>query len=211
MTQLYPLFIDIRNRLIVVIGGGQVSERKVLALLEREALVQVISPELTAGLESLAKKGEIQAVRRCYQPGDLAGAWLVIASSDDQDVNRQVFTEANEQHVFCNVVDVPELCSFHVPSVVHQGELQIASSTGGASPAMAKRIRKELQQKFGPHYATFLEVMKELREHVKAKYPEDQSVRGKILEEFVNSDALELLQEGKIQEFEQLLEESKAK
>ncbi len=211
MTQLYPLFIDIKNRLTIVIGGGQVSERKVLALLEREAKVRVISPDCTKGLQELADNGQIETARRCYQPGDLTGAWLVIASSDDQEVNRQVFAEANQQHIFCNVVDVPELCTFHVPSVVQQGELQIAASTGGSSPAMAKRIRKELQQKYGPHYATFLEVMKDLREHVKAKYPDHQPTRAMILEEFGNSEALELLRDGKRQEFERLLEESKAK
>ena len=209
MSQLYPLFADVADRTVLVIGGGHVAERKVLALLESGAQVTVVSPELTENLAELHSDGRIEVCRCGYQKGDLAGAWLVIAATDDEQINRQIFAEANERHIFCNVVDRPELCSFQVPAVVRRGDLQIAVSTSGTSPVLAKLIRQQLQEKYSEHYEIFLVKLGELRDHYKKKYPDNQSRRAELLEEFVNSEALDLLQQGKVDEFQALLNEWK--
>ncbi len=211
MGRLYPMFSDILGRPVVVIGGGSVSQRKVEALLECGAEVTVIAPELTSKLGDLADKGSIAVKRRFYAEGDTEGAWLVIAACGDVEVNRQVFSEANASRIFCNVVDQPDLCSFQVPSVVQRDPLQIAISTGGVSPALAKRIRKELEGQFGGFYETYLGGLRELREHIKGKYPEDQSKRAVIFEGFVNSEAWERLRAGQVEQFRELLEDWKAR
>ena len=209
MNQLYPLFADIADRAVLVIGGGHVAERKVLGLLESGAQITVVSPELTEKLAELHSDGQIEVCRCDYQKGDLAGAWLVIAATNDEQVNQQIFTEANERHIFCNVVDRPELCSFQVPAVVRRGDLQIAVSTSGTSPILAKLIRQQLQKEYSKHYEIFLAKLGELRDHYKKQYPDNQLRRGELLEEFVNSEALDLLQHGKVDEFQALLDEWK--
>ena len=209
MSRLYPVFANIAGRKVVVVGGGQVAQRKVLGLLKCRAHVVVISPELTGEMAQLRDRGLIEVLNRPYQKGDLEGAWLVIAATGDEQVNQQVFDEANEKGIFCNVVDVPNLCSFQVPSVVRRGDLQIAISTSGASPALAKHIRKQLQEEFGKHYEPFLTALSELRTGLKNKYPNDQPRRAAILEEFVNSSAIDLLRQGKLDKFQHLLDDWK--
>lgn len=209
--RFYPLFADMNGRCVVVVGGGQVAERKVHALRECGAAVVVVSPEVTDALDRLAQAGQIACQLRCYRHGDLEGAWLVIAATGDTAVNRQVWTEANQRRIFCNVVDVPEMCSFIVPAVVRRGALEIAISTRGVSPALAKRIRQTLEKEFGPAYETLLAALENLREAVRQKYPGDQKKRAEILEGFVNSPALELLQQGRQREFEEILSEWRGK
>jgi precorrin-2 dehydrogenase/sirohydrochlorin ferrochelatase len=209
MSRLYPIFADIEGRLVVVIGGGSVAQRKVEVLLDSSAKVKVVSPNLTDKLLEWSKLGKIEVFKRGYELGDTAGAWLVIAASDDEQANRAIFAEAQERGIFCNVVDVPELCSFQVPAIVKRDTLQIAISTGGASPALAKRIRKELEKQFDRYYETFLAGLRELREHVKQKYPHDQAQRATIFEGFVNSQALDLLRADQMEQYQKLLAEWK--
>jgi precorrin-2 dehydrogenase/sirohydrochlorin ferrochelatase len=144
--------------------GGKVAERKVKGLLEAGAKVKVIAPEVTPNLEKLASQGRIELLKRPFQRGDLEGAWLVFAATNDSATQEAVFAEAEERHIFCNVVDKPELCSFIVPSVVKRGRLQLAISTSGASPAVARRLREHLEELFGPEYEEFLELMARWRE-----------------------------------------------
>ena len=209
MSGLYPIFTDISGRRVVVVGGGQVARRKVQVLLKSQAQVVVISPELTEELAQLADMGLIELRKRCYQAGDLEGAWLVVAATGDEQVNRAVFEEAEDKRIFCNVVDVPQYCSFQVPSIVTRGNLQIAISTAGASPALARRIRERLEGQFGEYYQTFLKGLSEFRVYLKDKYPDDQARRAEILQSFVDSKALELLREGKTEQFQQLLDDWK--
>ena len=192
-----------------MVGGGQVARRKVETLLECGAKVVVVSPELTDDLANLQAEGQIEVHQRKYKSGDTAGMWLVVASCGDAQVNHQVFEQSNEQGIFCNVVDEPPLCSFQVPAVVRQGPLQIAVSTGGTSPALAKKIRMELEDQFGSDFVDFLEGLVELREHLKEKYPESQPKRAEILQGFVNSEAIDLLKSGKSREYKQLMDEYK--
>ena len=145
MTRLYPMYVSLAGRKAVVIGGGRVAQRKVEVLLGCGAEVDVISPEVTETLAVWEREGRLRVQRREFRSGDTSGVWLVIAACGQEAVNRQVFAEAARGGIVCNVVDVPELCSFQVPAVVQRGAMQIAISTGGVSPALAKRIRKELE------------------------------------------------------------------
>jgi len=209
MARLYPMYVSLAGRKAVVIGGGKVAERKVGVLLDCGAAVEVVSPKFTEALAEWEREGRLRVQRRDFRAGDTSGAWLVIAASGEAEVNRQVFEEAERGGVFCNVVDVPELCSFQVPAVVQRGAMQIAISTGGVSPALAKRLRQELETQLGPWHDTFLAGLSELRGHIKAKYPEDQDKRAEIFEGFVNSEALEWLREGDVEAYQRILQEWK--
>ena len=163
MGSYYPAFLDLEGRRCVVIGGGEVAERKVGALLNAGARVTVVSPEATAEIEHLAQHDEVVWHRRGYEAGDLAGAWLAIAAPDDGSVNRTIGRDAEERRVLLNVVDQPALCNFIAPSVVQRGDLTIAVSTAGKSPAMARKVRHEIERAFPPEYGVLLEVAAEAR------------------------------------------------
>jgi len=209
MSDLYPIFTDIYGRSVIVIGGGRIAERKVAALLEAGGRVTVISPTFTDPLIRLGETGQIQLIKRSYREGDLEGAWLVIAATGDEQVNRTIHREAQTKQIFCNVVDVPDLCSFQVPAVIRRGSLQIAVSTGGLSPALARQIRLKLQDEYGEHYELFLAGLGELRFYYKQKYPGNQKRRAELLEGFINTDALDWLRRGDNEQFRQLVNEWK--
>lgn len=145
MPRYYPAFIDVRKRNCVVIGGGPLGEEKVVKLLECDAKVIVIAPEVTATVEKLASGGEVEWLRRDYRPGDLAQAFIAIASTENDEMDRQIYAEAEERNVLLNVVDVTHLCTFIAPSVARRGEVTVATSTGGASPALARTFREKLE------------------------------------------------------------------
>ncbi|QJA05982.1 bifunctional precorrin-2 dehydrogenase/sirohydrochlorin ferrochelatase [Thermosulfurimonas marina] len=171
----YPVFLKLEGRLCVVVGGGEVAERKVEALLEAGARVRVIAPEVTETLRRWAEEGRVELEVRPYREGDLSGAWLVVAATDDPGVQEAVFREAEERGLFCNVVDKPEICSFIVPSVVRRGRLQLAISTSGASPAAARRIRERLEEEFGPEWEVYLELMARWRREILSRdLPEEE-------------------------------------
>lgn len=166
INKYFPVFLNLRDKLCIVIGGGKVAERKVNNLLKAGAKVKVISPEITLHLKKLAEEGKIEWERRSYEKGDLNLAWLVITATNNSDVQKEVYEEAEEKRIFCNVVDVPELCSFIVPSVIRCGDLNIAISTSGASPAVARRLRETLEEFIGKEYEIYLELMKNLRKQI---------------------------------------------
>ena len=207
MVQLYPLFADIAGRRVVVVGGGPIAEKKARSLLDAAAQVILISPQVTEQIEQWHHDGQIEVIARPYAQGDVAGAWLVIVACGQQEVNRQIHQECLERRIFCNVVDVTDLCLFQVPAICRRGPLQIAISTSGISPALARRIRLQLEEQFDPAYERFLDVLKELRADLKRRHPQDISRRSEILARLVNSPALALLRAGDIQQFNRLLEE----
>jgi len=166
VNEFFPVFLNLKDRLCIVIGGGKVAERKVENLLKVKAKIKVISPELTFKLKKLVEEGKIEWEKRKYQKGDLNSAWLVIAATNDPEVQKEIYKEAEERHIFCNVVDVPELCSFIVPSIIKRGPLIIAISTSGVSPAVARRLRETLEELIGEEYEFYLELMKNLREQI---------------------------------------------
>ena len=164
----YPLFALIEDRPCLVVGGGAVGERKVLDLMAAGARVTVVSRELTSGLAELAAQGKIRFIQGDFAASHLDGMTLVVGATDDQEVNRQVSTAARNRGLFVNIVDAPELCTFIVPAQVRRGPLTLAISTGGASPALARKVREELEQQFGPDYGRYLRVLQAVRERVLA-------------------------------------------
>jgi len=166
INEYFPIFLNLKDKLCLVIGGGKVAERKVENLLKTGAKVKIISPEVTPSLKRLVEEGKIEWERRVYKKGDLNSAWLVIAATNDPKAQKEIYKEAEEKHIFCNVVDVPELCSFIVPSTIKRGLLTIAISTSGVSPAVARRLRETLEEIIGEEYNLYLELMKNLRKQI---------------------------------------------
>lgn len=199
----YPVFLDLTERLVVVVGGGSVAERKVKALLRHGAKVQVVSPDLTSELEVLEDECAISTQRRGYVRGDLEGAFVAVCATDVAEVNRAVFDEAEERRCLVNVVDVPELCNFIVPSVVHRGPFQIAISTSGAAPAVAKRVRKRLSAEFGDDWGTYVALLGEVRALVMERVP-DPAERKRMFESMADSDVLDGIISGESPSAEQV-------
>ena len=152
----YPLFLELKEKPCLVIGGGPVAFRKAAALLRCGARVTVVSPALSAGLKRLVQKKKVRWKGRWFRPADLAGAELAVAATEDEAANRAAAREARRRRIWINVVDKPELCSFILPSVVRRGRLVLAVSTGGASPALAKWIRRDLEARYGPEFGKLL-------------------------------------------------------
>jgi len=197
MTTGYPAILLLEGRLAVVVGAGAVAERKVRTLLDAGAKVRVVAPDSTKKVRGLADAGDIELVDRRYERGDLAGAAAVVAATDDEDVNRGVFAEATSAGIPVNVVDNVSLCTFIAPSIVRQGDLVLAISTGGNAPALAVRIRERMEKEFGEEYARFLELMGELREEVKV--PGDQGARAAAWYRVVDGDVMDLVRAGDIE------------
>lgn len=160
----FPINLDIRGRPVVVVGAGPVAARKCSALLDAGARVTVIAPRLDSDLRELCGRGMIIHVARDFSPGDLAGAFLAFAATDSPEVNRTVAEEAGSRAILADVADAPETGSFTLPAVMRQGDLQIAVSTGGKSPALARHVRQQLEALYGPEYGTALELLGRLRE-----------------------------------------------
>src|SRR5271169_4677144 len=158
-----PIFFDVTGRPCIVIGGGEVAARKVESVIEAGARVTVVSPRLSPSLQAAVARGLVSHIARDYAPGDIKGCVLVYAATDDPRLHRELAAEAGALGIPINVVDVAELCSFIAPAVVKQGALQIAISTGGASPAFAARLRRELEDQFGTEYTLTLEVLRAAR------------------------------------------------
>ena len=162
----YPVYLDLRDRPCVVIGGGTVAERKALTLLEAGAEVTIISPALTPKLRELSDAGKITYLQKQYEEKDLSGEFLVIAATPSPEVNTLVATTCRKKHMLVNVAVPPEANSFIVPSVVERGDLLIAISTSGTSPALAKKIRQDIEQRYGAEYELFLEKLSAMRTRV---------------------------------------------
>lgn len=163
----YPVFLNISHRRCIVVGGGRVALRKARVLLEHGADVTVISPDLCHELAELAESGEISALAREYQAGDLENAFVAIAATDNSAVNRQVVAETRRGAVLVNVVDDAENSDFIVPSYLRRGEITIAVSTNGKSPALARKIRLRLERELGDEYALLANLISEVRMQVK--------------------------------------------
>ncbi|MBU0945338.1 MAG: bifunctional precorrin-2 dehydrogenase/sirohydrochlorin ferrochelatase [Proteobacteria bacterium] len=162
----YPVNLVIKDQLCLVIGGGSVATRKVTSLLACGAAVRVISPQAKKRICELAESGVLEWQQRKYRHGDLQGARLVFAATDSHDIQDLIIAEANAAGILVNVVTRPEACTFQVPAALRQGELLITVSTGGGSPALATRIKQELQPVYGPEYGRLVALMSELRRQV---------------------------------------------
>ena len=197
-TPFYIACLKLSGRRCVVVGGGDVGLEKVEGLLACDAAVTVIAPEAHAAISELAAEGSIGLEKRPYAgAADLDGAFMVIAASDDSEVNIGVFDDAERRAMLVNVVDVPPLCNFILPAIVRTGPLAIAISTAGASPALAKRIKREIADSFGEDYARLAIILNEARGWAKATLPTYQD-RKEFFEGIVNGepDPIELLRAG---------------
>lgn len=192
---LYPVLLNMERKTAAVVGGGEVALRKINDLLEAGARVRVISPRMHARIEDLARSRprEVDLVRREYREGDLDGALLAFAAADDTAVNRRVFEEAGRRGIFVNAVDDPPNCTFYVPSFIRKGDLILAVSTGGASPAYAARVRRMLENNLPGNIETVLEAMREARSLLQTG-PEFSGLtseeRGEALRRIAHDDSL---------------------
>lgn len=183
---LYPLFLKLSSINCLVIGGGAVAERKIERLLESNAIVTVISPEITEVLEKLGNEGKIKYVKRNYQQGDLDGFFLVIASTDSLPVNKEIYEEASKKSILINSVDDVENCNFYLPSILTRGDLQIAISTSGKSPYFAKKLRKHLEKFFYHGLDNDLLQLNELRCKIIEETGGDQELKEKRFKEVLD-------------------------
>lgn len=188
----YPIFVDLRGRTVVVVGGGMVAWRKIEPLVHSGARVKVIAPLI---IDEIARAEGVETIRRSYASGDLTGACLAIAATDDEETNASVSRDAARQAVFCNVVDRPELCSFIVPSVIEKGPIKIAISTGGVSPSLSKKMRTELGKLIGDEYATLALIMGKIRSRVLSGEGGYQSHK-RIFDILINSELIDAIRDG---------------
>ena len=184
---LFPMFVKLDGRRCLVIGAGSVGEAKIESLLATAAFVQVVAPKATSKVREWAREGRIQLCLREYAPADLAGVFLVIAATSSRALHNEIYAEAKSRGVLCNTVDEPERCDFYFPAVVRRGDLQIAISTGGLSPALAQRLRKELEEQFGPEWEAWVAQLGRTREELMSlPMPPDQ--RKRLLHRYASLD-----------------------
>lgn len=200
----YPVFLDISGKRCVIVGGGRVAERKALRLVSCGADVLVVSRKTTPLLEEMQRAGKIVLVDDDYARGALDGAFLVFAATNDAAVNRQVALDARAVGAMTNVADAPDRCDFIVPSVMERGDLTIAVSTGGRSPALAKKIRKELEAAYGEEYSELLRIMGELREKIMARGNSSEENRDR-LEAALYSEIIDIIRAGRTEEINALI------
>jgi len=200
----FPVFLDINDRNCLVIGGGSVGTRKALALVESGANVTVISPTVTDTLRSLARRGTINLKTRTYCPADMEGMFLVFGATNQETLNRQINQDAERLNMLCNIADRPAVCNFILPATVKRGDLVIAISTSGKSPAFAKELRKHLETQFGDEYATLLTLMGGIRSLLlKEKHaPEEHKP---IFNRIIQSGIIDLIKADKKEEIDTLL------
>lgn len=192
----YPVYINLTAKPAVVIGGGTIAEGKVLGLLEADARVTLIAPEITPTLHELAENGKIAWEQRSYRDGDLENAAIAISATDDPAVNHRVWEEAQQRRILINVVDDPPYCDFIAPAIVRRGDITLAISTNGKMPALAAHLRRELEKSFGEEYEQLLEMTAPLREELAARhldYTTRQVLWRKLFEE---TNIIDLLRAG---------------
>ncbi len=163
---LYPVNLRIENKSCIIVGGGEVATRKARELLACGARVKVISPRVSAELQHWENNEIIEILCKEYQDGDLGGAYLVFAATDKREVQNAIVAEAHRRNILINCVDDPSICSFHVPAMVRRGDLLLTVSTGGSSPALAAKLRRQLEQEFGDEYSKFIELLGKIRRQI---------------------------------------------
>src|ERR1700760_334348 len=186
-TPFYIACLRLKGRRCLVVGGGDVGLEKVEGLLACDADVILVAPDAHPALSELAREGSIRWEQRAYEPADLEGCLIAIAATDDTDINIRVFDDAERRAMLVNVVDVTPLCNFILPAIVRTGPLAVAISTAGASPALAKRMKREISDMFGEPYATLAVLLNDARGWAKATLPTYQD-RKEFFESIVNGD-----------------------
>ena len=194
---MYPVCLEIRDRLCVVVGGGEVALRKVLGLLAAGAMVRVVSPALEPELAELAAQGQIDWRRKPYAAEDLGQGLLVFAVTDDRAVQAQICRQAQENGQLINVADDPDACNFQVPACLRRGDLTIGVATNGRSPAVAAMVRERLAREYGPEYEVLLRLMAQVRHQV-AGATLSQAERKKIYKKILHDDIVDWIRQGEV-------------
>lgn len=195
----YPIYLDIEGRNVVIIGGGNVCARKAETMMNYGARVTIVSPEVTDEIEKWAADGCLSIRRKKYDAADLGDANIVIASTDDQSVNEQIAADCRARRIPVNVVDVTPLCEFIVPAIIEKGSIQIAVSTGGKSPALARTLKEDLIRTIGPEYTEVNDVLGSLRDSAKSTLPTDID-RKRFFDGIIARGILEMLRDGRRRE-----------
>jgi precorrin-2 dehydrogenase/sirohydrochlorin ferrochelatase len=210
-TPLYIACLKLKGRNCLVVGGGEIGLEKVEGFLACDGTVTLVAPAAVPELEAYAAEGSIAWERRPYEPADLDGKFMAIAATDDSEVNIGVYEDAERRAMLVNVVDVPPLCNFILPAIVRTGPLAIAISTAGASPALAKRMKREIAEAFGEPYARLAIMLNDARGWAKRTLPTYQD-RKVFFEGIVNGDPdpVELVREGREAEVLEVIEAAKA-
>jgi precorrin-2 dehydrogenase/sirohydrochlorin ferrochelatase len=189
-AKLFPMFLKLSARPCLVVGAGTIAESKIASLLEAGGRVRVVAPEGTPQVRSWAHSNSIEWHQRLFQADDLEGMFLVVAATSSTELHEHIFAQATQRGVLCNIVDVPPLCDFYYPSVVQRGALQIAISTAGQSPALAQRLRKQLEDQFGPEYEEWMAQLGEARDKLFSTKL-DPEERKRLLHEDASEEAFE--------------------
>ncbi|HEX7704905.1 MAG TPA: bifunctional precorrin-2 dehydrogenase/sirohydrochlorin ferrochelatase [Thermoanaerobaculia bacterium] len=195
----YPIYLDLDGRLAVIVGAGEVSVRKAGSLLRCGARVTIIGPDVHEAIDTLAAEGSVRLLRKRYDPEDLEGAAIAIAATSNPEVNQQVASDCNARGILVNVIDDTPACDFIVPAVVESGSIQIAISTGGQSPALARRLRHDLERIVGPEYGEVNDLFGELRGAAKESLTADDD-RKRFFDRLLQTGVLELLRDGRRQD-----------
>ena len=182
MLSLFPLFLKLEARRCLVVGASEIGEPKIASLLEAKGIVAVVALHVTEKVQEWARDGKIQWLKKKFDDSDLDGCFLVIVATSSRELQERIHRLARQRGILCNVVDVPELCDFYYPATVKRGSLQIAISTGGESPALAQRLRKELEVQFGPEYEGWLAELGEARKKIRAEVVEGANQKATLHE-----------------------------
>lgn len=191
----FPVCLHIKEKKCVVVGGGRVAERKAKSLLDYGGYVTVISPEITGSLSELAEEGALEHLARSFESGDLRDAFVAIGATDDRETNLKISEEASRLGILVNIVDEPELCSFVVPSVLRRGDFQVAVTTSGKVPILARKVKEHLEIEFGPEYGSYTALLEGVREGLRNEISQPE-VRSKLLEKSLEMGLLESIRRG---------------
>lgn len=204
MSQYYPIFVDLKNKPVLVVGGGSVAYRKVMTLLEHGAIVRIVSPRILPEVEELVDSERCFWVNKEYGPEDIGDASLIFSCTEKEEVNAAVSEDSLERFRLINVVDDPEKCTFIVPSIMTRGDLTIAVSTGGSSPIVARQIREQLEERYGQEIEEYLGLLGKWRKKVKADLSHAQ--KQEFWAKATDGEVLGLIKNGRLREAKGVIE-----
>jgi len=187
---LFPIYLKLAKRRCLLVGAGRIGEEKIDGLLRSGAEVTVVAPAATPHIQSLAREGKLLWEKRKFRPGDMRGIFVIVAATSSEKLHEQIYKQAKRRGILCNVVDDPPHCDFYYASVVRRGSLQFAISTSGHSPALAQRLRRKLEEQFGPEYELWIEELGAAREKLFAKKM-DPEKRKRLLHSLASHEAFE--------------------